>query len=60
MRKEYGIDGVMFEGLSQVDNENNNQSRYSNMSNAYMSESLIYGIERHSIRSGISETRNGT
>ena len=30
------------------------------MSNAYMSGSLIYGIERHSIRAGISESRNGT
>src|SRR5882672_5550004 len=28
----------------QVDNENNSQSRYLNMSNTYMSESLIYGI----------------
>ena len=30
------------------------------MSNTYMSESLIYGIERHSIRLGISEARTGT
>ena len=29
------------------------------MSNAYMSEGLIYGSERHSIRAGISEARNG-
>ena len=32
----------------QVDNENNSQSQYSNMSNTYMNESLIYEIERHS------------
>jgi len=42
--KSMEINRVMFEGLSRVDNENNNQSRYSNMSNAYMSGSLIYGI----------------
>src|SRR5882672_4620497 len=43
-----------------VENENNSQSQYSNMSNTYMSESLIYRVWRHSQKSGISEVQEGT
>jgi len=48
----------------QVDNENNNQSQYLNMSNTYKVESLIYGVREHShwngdIRSARLETQQG-
>jgi len=33
----------------QVDNENENQSQYSNMSNNHMKRSLIYGVREDSI-----------
>ena len=36
----------------QVDNENNNQSQYSNISNNIQSESLIYESESIAIRNG--------
>ena len=36
----------------QVDNEKNNQSQYSNISNNIQSESVIYGEESIAIRNG--------
>jgi len=38
-----------------VDNENNNQSSYSNISNNIQSESLIYKLESIAIRTGTLE-----
>jgi len=42
----------------QVDNENNNQSQYSNMLNTYKVESPIYESESIAIRAGISEVQD--
>ena len=45
---EVGVMSEMTRG--QVDNENNNQSQYSNISNNIQSESLIYKSESIAIR----------
>jgi len=44
----------------QVDNEKNNQSQYSNISNNIQSESVIYGEESIAIRNGGIEVGIGT
>ena len=43
--------------VGQVDNENENQSQYSNMSNTYIGSSLIYWNREQSIRLGVSEVQ---
>jgi len=44
-------------GVCQVDNEDKNQSQYSNMWNTYIGRSLIYWNREQSIRSGLLEVR---
>ena len=52
--QKYGI-RVQNHEVGRVDNENENQSRYSNMSNTYIGRSLIYWNREQSIRLGVSE-----
>src|SRR5882724_3301710 len=56
--QKYGI-RVWNHRVGRVDNENKNQSQYSNMSNTYIGRSLIYWNREQSIWSGVSEVRAG-
>ena len=55
---EYGI-RVWNHGVGRLDNENKNQSQYSNMLNTYIGRSLIYWNREQSIRLGVLEMRAG-
>ena len=44
----------------QVDNEDENQSRYSNMSNTYIGGSLIYGMESRALSRGYRKCEEET
>jgi len=56
--RKYGI-RVWNLRVGRVDNEDKNQSRYSNMLNTYIGRSLIYLNREQSIRSGVSEVQAG-
>src|SRR5882724_13076279 len=57
--QKYGI-RVWNHGVGQVDNENENQSRYSNMSNTYIGRSLIYRMESRALSQGYQKCEEET